>query len=349
MKLLLVSVKSEVSRGGIAVWTDRYLSRCKTHGINCTLVNTEAVGKRAEQGTAKRSLRDEFVRTRRIFKDLKGALQTDFDAAHLNTSCGTFGLFRDYFIARKIKRKGIPLVTHYHCDIPYWIRSKLSRWCLGRVVRLSDENIVLCANSQQFLKEKYGADSRHIPNFVEEQLVRTENKQIRPTIERALFVGRVEQAKGAKEIFEAAKQLPHIRFELVGSVCDTVADWEKPDNVHLMGSVPNAQVIRLLDEADVFLLPSHTEGCSMALIEAMARGVPSIATDVGANADMLSGDCGIVIRKESVEGIAEAIRLLESPNHRETISLNAVKKIRDHYTDKNVNEIFNIVSRYCGD
>ena len=112
MKLLLVSVKSEVSRGGIAVWTDRYLSQCKTHGINCTLINTEAVGKRAEQGTAKRSLRDEFVRTRRIFKDLEGALKTDFDAAHLNTSCGTFGLFRDYFIARKIKRKGIPLVTY---------------------------------------------------------------------------------------------------------------------------------------------------------------------------------------------------------------------------------------------
>ena len=204
---------------------------------------------------------------------------------------------------------------------------------------------MLCANSQQFLKEKYGADSRHIPNFVEEQLVRTENKQIRPAIERALFVGRVEQAKGAKEIFEAAKQLPHIRFELVGSVCDTVADWEKPDNVHLMGSVPNAQVIRLLDEADVFLLPSHTEGCSMALIEAMARGVPSIATDVGANADMLSGNCGIVVRRGNANDIVKAIGDLAPADLRREMSANALGKIRAHYTDQNVNTILAIIER----
>lgn len=329
------------------MWTDRYLSRCETHGIDCTLVNTEIVGKRAQQGTAKRSLTDEFVRTRRIFKDLGKCLKTDFDAAHLNTSCGTFGLFRDYFIARRIKKKGIPLVTHYHCDIPYWIRNTLSRWCLGRLVRLSDENIVLCANSQQFLKEKYGADSRHIPNFVEERLVRTDDKQIRPTIERALFVGRVEQAKGARELFEAAKQLPHIRFDLVGSVCDTVADWEKPDNVHLLGSVPNEQVIRFLNDADLFLLPSHTEGCSMALMEAMARGVPSIATDVGANADMLSGNCGIVVRRENADDIVKAIGDLTPAELRREMSANAVNKIRTHYTDKNVKELIAIISKRC--
>ena len=75
MKLLLISVQSTVSRGGIAVWTDRYLSRCASHGIDCTLVNTEMIGKRAEQGTAKRSLNDEIVRTRRIFADLRDALK----------------------------------------------------------------------------------------------------------------------------------------------------------------------------------------------------------------------------------------------------------------------------------
>lgn len=347
MKLLLVSVKSEKSRGGIAVWTERYLSRCAAHGIDCTLVNTEIVGKRAQQGTAKRSLADEFVRTRRIFKDLGKCLKTEFDAAHLNTSCGTFGLFRDYFIARKIKKKGIPLVTHYHCDIPYWIRNRLSRWCLGKLVRLSDENIVLCANSQRFLKAQYGASSRHIPNFVEESLVRTDEKPIRPVISHALFVGRVEQAKGAKELFAAAAQLPHIRFDLVGSVCDTVSDWEKPENVHLLGSVPNEQVIRFLDETDIFLLPSHTEGCSMALMEAMARGVPSVATDVGANADMLSGGCGIVVRRESAGAIVKAIGDLAPADLRREMSANTVGKIRAHYTDRNVKALIEIISKCC--
>ena len=343
MKLLLISVKSQKSPGGIAVWTERYLARCDAKGAECTLVNTEMIGKRVEQSMARRSLIDEFVRTRRIFTDLKNALKAEFDAAHLNTSCGTFGLFRDYLIARRVKNKGILLVTHYHCDIPYWIRNRLSRWCLGKLIKISDENIVLCANSQKFLKQQYGADSLHIPNFVEERLVRTDRKPIRPTIARALFVGRVEQKKGAQELFVAAKRLPQIRFDLVGSVCNTVFDWEKPENVHLMGSVSNEQVIRFLDEADLFLLPSHTEGCSMALIEAMARGVPCIATNVGANEDMLSGDCGVIVAKHDVSAMVAAIRNLEESDLRAQISQNAVQKVKENYTDQNVDKLIAVI------
>lgn len=331
MRSLLVSVKSDKTRGGIAVWTEKYLSGCRERNLDCTLVNTEVRGKRG--------LYNEFLRTRRIFRDLKAALCSRYDVAHLNTSCGTFGLFRDLLIARCIQKRGIPLVTQYHCDIPHWIRSKLSRWCLGRLVKCSDENIVLCANSRQFLKEQYGADSLQIPNFVEEQLVRTDNKQIRPAMEHALFVGRVEQAKGAKEIFEAAKQLPHIRFKLVGSVCDAVSDWEKPDNVQLTGSVPNEQVIALLDEADVFLLPSYTEGCSVALLEAMARGVPCVATDVGANAQCLSGDCGVLIKPKSTEALVKALQVLENAVFRQKLSVNATEKIRLQFTSKNIDEL----------
>ena len=51
MKLLLISVRSKVSRGGIATWTDRFLNACERHGIVCELVNTEAVGKCRKRGT----------------------------------------------------------------------------------------------------------------------------------------------------------------------------------------------------------------------------------------------------------------------------------------------------------
>ncbi len=71
MKLLLISVKSESSRGGIATWTDRFLNNCEAHDIYCDLVNTETVGKRQTLGTARRNLFDEIGRTRRIFCDLK--------------------------------------------------------------------------------------------------------------------------------------------------------------------------------------------------------------------------------------------------------------------------------------
>lgn len=332
MKLLLVSVKSEKSRGGIAVWTERYLSRCAAHGIDCTLVNTEIVGKRAQQGTAKRSLADEFVRTRRIFKDLGKCLKTEFDAAHLNTSCGTFGLFRDYFIARKIKKKGIPLVTHYHCDIPYWIHNPVSRTVLGKLVRLSDRNLVLCENSRRYLEEQFGLESVKVPNFIEESVVRTEAKDIKEKTQRVFFVGRVEEAKGAAEMYALARRFPELTFELVGEVSDAVAAWDKPENVLLPEGMPHNQVIEALDGADLFLFPSHSEGFSVALMEAMARGVPAVATDVGANADMLADGCGIIVQKGDVDAMEQALRILAEPQNRRDISRRCVEKVRTSYT-----------------
>ena len=132
MKLLLVSVQSTVSRGGISVWTDRFLKACEERDVECLLVNTELVGKRATQLSAKRSLSDEIKRTRRIFRELKIQLKEKPAVAHINTSCGTFGLFRDYLVARKIRKAGVKLITHYHCDIPYWIKNPVSRFFLKR-------------------------------------------------------------------------------------------------------------------------------------------------------------------------------------------------------------------------
>lgn len=332
MKLLLISVKSQISRGGIAVWTDRYLSRCEAHGIDCTLVNTEIVGKRALQGTASRNISDEFVRTKRIFKDLKQCLKADFDVAHLNTSCGTFGLFRDYLVARKIKKKGIALATHYHCDIPFWIHNPISRTVLGKLASLSDRNLVLCENSRRYLLEQFGVEAQKIPNFIEETLVRKDSKQTSQTLQRVFFTGRVEEAKGAAEMYALARRFPELNFALVGEVSEQVAGWEKPENVSLLGGKPHAQVIEALDGADLFLFPSHSEGFSVALMEAMARGVPCIATDVGANADMLADGCGIVVPKGDVDAMEQAIAQLQDAQLRNEMSCRAVEKVRTCYT-----------------
>ena len=167
MKLLLISIKSESSRGGIATWTSHFLSRCEKENICCDLVNTDLIGKRAQQEFSRRSLRDEYIRTFRIFRDLRNYLkQNQYDAVHLNTSCGTFGLFRDLLIARCIKKKGIKLVTHFHCDISFWIRNPFGHRWLGRLAVLSDECLVLCESSRQYLKDAFGASSKKCQTFL---------------------------------------------------------------------------------------------------------------------------------------------------------------------------------------
>ena len=333
MRVLLISSKSEHARGGIATWTSWYLERCGAHDIECALVNIEMLGRRAEDGTAKRNLLAEIMRTKRIFSQVSKQLSSGaFDVAHLNTSCSKFGLFRDYISALMIQRKGIPLVIHYHCDIPNYVKSPLSRWALKKLAGFSKNNFVLCENSRRYLKEQFGLESVKIPNFIMESLIISEPKVITPKLQRVFFVGHVEAAKGVAEIFELARRFPELIFELVGEVRAQVATWEKPDNVLLPGGMSHAQVIERLDAADIFLFPSHSEGFSVALMEAMARGIPAIATDVGANADMLADGCGIVVQKGDVDAMEQAIRQMYDPDTRKEISCRAVEKVRTHFT-----------------
>lgn len=341
MKLLLISVQSTVSRGGIATWTARFLASCESHGISCTLVNTELVGKRRGQGTARRNLLDEATRTRRIFRDLSRSLGSDcYEAAHLNTSCGTFGLFRDYMIAKRIKKKGLRLITHFHCDIPYWIHNSVSRRVLGKLVALSDVRLVLCENSRLYLEKTFGVTSYKVPNFLDETLVRDGERPISDTLSTAFFVGRVEEAKGARELYDLATRFPQMTFRLVGDVSDTVAMWEKPNNIVFVGLLPHSEVLAEMDRADVFVFPTHSEGFSLALTEAMARGLPSVATDAGANADMLADGCGMITDVGDVDAMVAATKALADVNVRKEMSRRATKKVREQYATDVILEQF---------
>lgn len=335
MNLLLVSVKCEKPVGGIAVWTDHYMANCEKHDISCTLVNTEKVK------AISPAFLGEIIRTRRIFADLNRALKNgSYDVAHLNTSCGPMGLFRDYFIAKRIRRCGIPVITHYHCDIPNWITSKLRRYVVQKLAKCSQQNFVLCENSHLFL-EKLGVASIKVPNFVEDAVVATRPKEIRPTLNRIFFVGRISVAKGATEIYELAKRFPDKLFTLAGRFQPPVNTWETPCNLQLLGAIPYQRVLDTLDKADLFLFPSHTEGFSMALMEAMARGVPCLAFDgVGANSDMLAEDCGVTVPSQDVDAMETAIRNLEDPSLRQAISINAINKAKNHYTTDAVLSLF---------
>lgn len=344
MKLLLISVKSTVSRGGIAVWTDRFLQSCRERAVDCLLVNTEAVGKRATQLNAKRNFWDELLRTRRIFRQLKEQLKEKPEVAHLNTSCGTFGLFRDYMVAAKIRKAGVPLVTHYHCDIGYWVKNRISRFFLGKLAAASRENLVLNESSRLFLQKNYGIDGKRLPNYLEDAQIGAPKSRVNEALQTAVYVGRVEVAKGSRELYDTALRCPDVRFLLVGGMSPDAQAWQVPENVELLGSMPHEQVLQQLKQADIFFFPSHSEGCSVALLEAAAQGLPMIATDVGANRDIV-GQAGVVVSIGDVDAMVQAVAKLQDPQLRQEMSRAAVENIRENFSDKLVDVLFGILQR----
>lgn len=90
----------------------------------------------------------------------------------------------------------------------------------------------------------------------------------------------------------------------------------------------------LLAAADVFVLPSHEEGFSNALLEAMASGLGIVATDVGGNREALDqGACGLLVPAHDPVALAGAVsRLLSNEDERAALGRRAKDSVRARYT-----------------
>lgn len=343
MKLLLVSPQQQIANGGIAVWTNMFLNATKNTDIVATVLDISMIGRRLRNGSAKRSFFDEIKRTRRIFRDLRSLLKKEkYDVAHINTSCARFGIIRDYMVAKRIKKKSpdTKIILHCNCDIGYQIRSKRNFKYLAKLVGVSDIVMVLCDTSAEYIRRHFRKESVKIPNFIDSAYITTSQKVIREELKTVLFVGRVTERKGAVEIIEVAKARPDLSFRLVGAVGSFAEGICLPENVTLVGQLSHDEVLSEMDRADVFLFPTHSEGFSIALLESMARGLPAIATDVGANADMLSHGCGVIVQKGDTDAILSALSNLEPMDIRRDISEKVIERVSALYTtDKVIEQI----------
>jgi glycosyltransferase involved in cell wall biosynthesis len=134
-------------------------------------------------------------------------------------------------------------------------------------------------------------------------------------------VGNIRRVKGLDILLRAAgivcSRRPGTHFLIVGAVQDTEYMRELSDSVarlHLEGNVifsgQRADVISILKACNVFFLPSRSEGFSNALLEAMACGLPCVATDVGGNREVVTdGETGYLVETENPTVAAD--RLLE--------------------------------------
>jgi glycosyltransferase involved in cell wall biosynthesis len=99
--------------------------------------------------------------------------------------------------------------------------------------------------------------------------------------------------------------------------------------VRLLGFREDAD--RLLNAADVFVLPSAREGQSFALLEAMARGLPLVVADGAGNAETV-GDAGVVFPFGNACALAaELERLAAEPAQREELGARALETVRERY------------------
>lgn len=132
-----------------------------------------------------------------------------------------------------------------------------------------------------------------------------------------LFIGRNERRKGIIELHEALKKMiviPSLNFKInfIGFVDED--SKLKDSRITYFGEIRDQEKIKLLiDECDCLICPSYAEGMPTVILEAMARGLAIIATDVGAVSRQISNN-GILLPRPDVSDLENAmIKILQLP------------------------------------
>lgn len=132
---------------------------------------------------------------------------------------------------------------------------------------------------------------------------------------RVLFAGNAGIRKGIPFLLQATSQLGgRIETVIAGPVePDFDAIKSRFDNpwTTFAGPLPQSELLRAYQDADIFCLPSIEEGFGMAVIEAMAAGLPVVISDaVGASDAVSSGENGFIIRAGDADALAAQLAVL---------------------------------------
>lgn len=163
-----------------------------------------------------------------------------------------------------------------------------------------------------------------------------------------MFVGRIVHDKGIDELIPAfcklAETCDNTHLILIGEEekeldpidAQNVEIIKEHPNIHAVGRQNN--VPDWLEAADIFVLPSHREGCNCALLEAGAMSLPCIASDIGGCRDSITHDYnGLLFEVKKQSSLFEAMKTLyENPAIRQRMASAGRKNVEENFDRKDV-------------
>lgn len=170
--------------------------------------------------------------------------------------------------------------------------------------------------------------------------------EVTPAATMVVFVGRLSIEKGPRELIQAfeavSKENPEAELWMLGDgplrreLEEEISERGLEGKVKLCGNV--ADVREYLKAADVFVLPSLSEGMPNSLLEAMASGLACVATEVSGSEDIVEdGESGLLVAAGDVVALTEAIlKLSISPELRSRLAVAARKRIENHFSLESV-------------
>ncbi len=266
----------------------------------------------------------------------------------------------DFLLPEICEELNLPLVATFHT--PYARKgaklksgTQLLAYQLYAPFLANYDRVIVFSEIQRELLAKMNvppAQVAVIPNGVDEEKYSPGFSQFKSQLQaERIFVyqGRIAVEKNVEALLKAwqkAKMGPECKLVIVGDGPNRASlepFYDAEYGIVWLGFVADEQRrIEILRGSDVFILPSLVEGLSLSLLEAMACGLACIATDVGADGEVLQGQAGIIVNPQRV--VTELQTLLplmrEHTEFTARLGQKARQRILERYTlSRNISQL----------
>jgi glycosyltransferase involved in cell wall biosynthesis len=228
--------------------------------------------------------------------------------------------------------------THHHGRLPQV--SRRQQWLIRLAARCAERFVCVSHDSARFMIEQ-GVDAARVAtlwNGIDLNRFAYQGPSDEGSI---VTVARLSPEKDLANLVHAARrvvtQFGGVRFEIAGdgpcreALTRLIRELNLGDQVILHGEVRD--IPALLARARLFVLPSQSEGISLTLLEAMARGLPVVTTRVGGNPEVVeAGATGLLVAPSDPQALAEAIAaVLADPAAGRRLGLAGRRRVENYF------------------
>jgi len=288
---------------------------------------------------------------------LGGPQKVEVDLAHAHYNMP----YADYSALKYSQKRGVPLVITYHADAPNtggsFLRNQLQSYYNQHFLPdVLEEAEVIITTSQSYVDESrylgsYQDKIRVVPNGINLAEFQTDlsKKECRMKLDLPLdkliilFFGNLVPYKGPEVLLRAfsliKEETPDLELLYVGrgpllaELQSLSRELGVAEDVHFAGYVADQDKALYYQAADIFCLPSVNlaEAFGIVNLEAMASGLPIIASHLGGIPDLVDGSNGLTVTPGDVDKLAEALHYLaENPDEREKMGRAGYRKVQDY-------------------
>lgn len=249
--------------------------------------------------------------------------------------------WRKSLFALLARALGVPVIFHLHgSEMKTFVsrQPKIARRLIAWVLSRQSVVVVLSQSWADYvLSISPEARVQILPNYVSLPDLSTKYEPIANKV-RLLFLGLVGTRKGVYDLLPAFQKAfgscNGLELTIGGNgeverAQALAQELGVAEHVCFAGWVSGDDKLRLLQEADIYVLPSYNEGLPVSILEAMSWGVPVISTRVGGIPELINqGQDGLLIDAGDCEGLAKAIlQLAESASVRRAMGATARNRV----------------------